>query len=163
MTAVLAATRIQMQFKFLIGLTTAVGTAGILWIGTQHALRGDLTIGNIVIFLYYVAALYTPLEAIMYTTSTIQGASGSARRVMEILARERDVADRPHATALAFVRGNVRFDDVTFGYNRAAPCCETSLDVKCERIAIMAPRVQAKALVRPAAALFRSVAGPRHD
>ncbi len=135
----LAATRIQMQFKFLIGLATAVGTAGILWIGAQHALRGELTVGTIVAFLYYLAALYTPLEAIMYTTSTIQGASGSARRVMEILARERDIANRPHARPLSSVKGNVRFEDVTFGYEPNRPVLRNiALDVNSgERIAIV--------------------------
>src|SRR6185436_1741352 len=62
MAATLAATRVQTQFKFLIGLATALGTAGILWIGTQHALRGELSIGDIILFLYYLGALYTPLE-----------------------------------------------------------------------------------------------------
>jgi ATP-binding cassette subfamily B protein/subfamily B ATP-binding cassette protein MsbA len=139
MVTTLAATRIQMQFKFLIGLATAVGTAGILWIGAQHALRGELTVGTIVAFLYYLAALYAPLEAIMYTTSTIQGASGSARRVMEIFARERDIADSPHATPLSSVKGNVRFDDVTFGYEPDRPVLRNiSLEVKPgERIAIV--------------------------
>jgi ATP-binding cassette subfamily B protein/subfamily B ATP-binding cassette protein MsbA len=139
MATTLAATRIQMQFKFLIGLATAVGTAGILWIGAQHALRGELTVGTIVAFLYYLAALYTPLEAIMYTTSTIQGASGSARRVMEILARVRDIADRPHAPPLSSVKGNVHFEDVTFGYEPDRPVLRNiSLDAKPgERIAIV--------------------------
>lgn len=121
MATTLAVTRVQMQFKFLIGVATAAGTAGILWIGTQHALRGDLSIGAILLFLSYLGSLYAPLEAIMYTTSTIQGASGSARRVLEILRSEADVCDKPDALALSRFRGEVRFESVTFGYeaNRA--------------------------------------------
>jgi ATP-binding cassette, subfamily B, bacterial len=121
MTTTLAATRVNMQFKFLIGLATALGTAGILWIGTQHALRGDLSVGAIVLFLSYLGSLYAPLEAIMYTTSTIQGASGSARRVLEILESESDVRDKPGAIALRKPRGEVRFDHVTFGYETDRP------------------------------------------
>ncbi len=121
MTATLAATRVQMQFKALIGLATAVGTAGILWIGTQHALRGDLSVGAILLFLSYLGALYAPLEAIMYTTSTIQGASGSARRVLEILQSEAEVRDKPGAAALARPRGHVQFENVTFGYEATRP------------------------------------------
>jgi len=115
MRTTLAATTVQMKFKCLIGLATAVGTAAILWIGTQHALAGRLTPGEIMVFLSYLASLYVPLEAIMYTTSTIQGASGSARRVMEILQTEADVRDRPGAVALRDLRGAVQFDNVTFG------------------------------------------------
>ena len=138
MAATLAATRIQVQFKFLIGLTTAAGTAGILWIGAQHALRGELTVGDIILFLYYLGSLYTPLEAIMYTTSTVQGASGSARRVMEIFERERDVDDRPGAAAVS-LRGHVRFEEVTFGYEPDRPVLHNiSIDVQPgERLAIV--------------------------
>jgi ATP-binding cassette subfamily B protein len=121
MTTTLAATRVQMRFKFLIGLATAVGTAGILWIGTQHALRGELTVGAILLFLSYLGSLYTPLEAVMYTTSTIQGASGSARRVLEVLQSEADVRDKADAVELPRVRGEVRFEKVNFGYQADRP------------------------------------------
>jgi len=121
MLTTLAATRVQMQFKFLIGLATALGTAGILWIGAQHALRGELSLGAILLFLSYLGALYAPLEAIMYTTSTIQGASGSARRVLEVLASEAEVRDRPGARTLPRAGGEVQFENVTFGYETSRP------------------------------------------
>ncbi len=130
MSTTLAATRVQMQFKFLIGLATAVGTAGILWIGAQHALRGELTVGAIVLFLSYLGSLYAPLEAVMYTTSTIQGASGSARRVLEVLRSEVEIRDKPGAVALPHVRGEVRFEKVTFGYETDRPVLrEVTLNV----------------------------------
>src|SRR6266542_6806432 len=121
LAATLTLTNVQLQFKILIGLATAVGTAGILWIGARHALDNQLTIGAILAFLSYLGSLYAPLEAVMYSTSTIQGAAGSARRVGEILASERELADRPGADALSAVRGHVQFDDVTFGYEVGRP------------------------------------------
>src|SRR6266542_891178 len=85
LAATLTLTNVQLQFKILIGLATAGGTAGILWVGARHALDGQLTIGAILAFLSYLGSLYAPLETVMYGTSTIQGAAGSARRVREIL------------------------------------------------------------------------------
>src|SRR6266403_146872 len=114
--ATLSATRMQMEFKVLIGLATAAGTAGILWLGAQHALSGHLTVGIIVLFLSYLGSLYAPLESIMYSSSTIQGATGSARRVWEILKAEREVADKPGALALSRVKGHVEFENVSFAY-----------------------------------------------
>jgi ATP-binding cassette subfamily B protein/subfamily B ATP-binding cassette protein MsbA len=116
LAATLSLTRAQMQFKVLIGLATAVGTAAIIWLGTQHAFAGQLTLGTIIAFLSYLGSLYQPLESIMYTGSTIQGAAGSARRVLEVLQTENLVADRPSAVKLETVRGHVRFENVTFGY-----------------------------------------------
>ena len=57
----------------------------------------------------------------MYTTSTIQGASGSARRVLEVLQSKADVRDKPGAVELARVRGEMRFEKVTFGYEAERP------------------------------------------
>jgi len=75
-----------------------------------------LSLGTILAFLAYLGSLYAPLESIMYTSSTIQGASGSARRVLEVLNTENFVTDRPGAISLSPVRGIVRFENVTFGY-----------------------------------------------
>lgn len=113
--------KIQLRFKILIGLATAAGTAAILWFGTLHALAGELTIGAILLFLSYLGSLYGPLEAVMYSTSTIQGAAGSARRVWEILAADQELTDKPGAVAVHSVRGQVQLQHVTFGYERARP------------------------------------------
>jgi ATP-binding cassette, subfamily B, bacterial len=121
LAATISLTRAQMQFKIMVGLATAVGTAVIIWIGTQHAFAGTLTLGTIIAFLSYLGSLYTPLESIMYTGSTIQGAAGSARRVLEVLQTENLVIDRPAAIGLDAVRGHVRFENVTFGYRPDRP------------------------------------------
>ncbi|PYK99649.1 MAG: ABC transporter ATP-binding protein [Verrucomicrobia bacterium] len=129
--ATLSLTKVQLQFKILIGLATAAGTAVILFVGTRHALNGPLAIGAILVFLSYLGSLYAPLEAVMYSTSTLQGAAGSARRVREILQTEREVADRPDARALSSVSGQVQIEDVTFGYEADRPILRhLSLEVR---------------------------------
>ena len=112
---------VQMQFKILIGLATALGTAAILFVGGHQALSGGMTVGMILLFLSYLSALYTPIETVMYTGATLQGAAGSARRVREVLGTEREVWDKPGAVALSRVRGEVRFENVTFGYEKEHP------------------------------------------
>jgi ATP-binding cassette subfamily B protein/subfamily B ATP-binding cassette protein MsbA len=121
LAAILSTTRVQLQFKILTGLAIAAGTAGILWLGTREALAGRLTTGDLLVFLAYLGSLYTPLSTLMYTPTTIQGAGGSARRVLELLAKEQTVRDRPHAKALARARGEVTLENVTFGYEPGRP------------------------------------------
>ncbi|MEO5802697.1 MAG: ABC transporter ATP-binding protein [Verrucomicrobiota bacterium] len=116
LAAILSTTKVQLQFKILMGLATAVGTAAILWLGAKHALAGDLSIGAILLFLSYLGSLYSPLESIMYTTSTIQGAAGSARRVLEVMESEPDVKNKPNAIPMPRLRGHVQFENVTFSY-----------------------------------------------
>jgi ATP-binding cassette subfamily B protein/subfamily B ATP-binding cassette protein MsbA len=128
--AALAATTVQLRFKVLTGLTTALGTAGILWVGALHVLDGRLSVGGILVFLSYLGSLYGPLEALMYTSSTLQGAAGSARRVLEILQTEPGVADRPGAAPLPPARGRVCLEGVTFGYEPGRPVLrDVSLEV----------------------------------
>ena len=113
LVATLSLTNVQLQFKILIGLATAAGTAGILWLGTE--------LGAILVFLSYLGSLYAPLEAMMYSSSTIQGAAGSARRVWEILQSRQEVRDKPGAPALSSVRGHVVIENVTFGHEPGRP------------------------------------------
>ena len=119
--ATLTLTRVQLRFKILLGLATATGTAMILWFGTRHALAGEMSIGTILLFLSYLAPLYEPLTAVMYTTVVIEGAAGSARRVLEILETEREVSDKPGAAALVATRGHVQMENVSFGYEPDHP------------------------------------------
>lgn len=121
LAATVSLTRLQLQFKILIGLATAVGTAAILWFGTGHALEGRLTVGAILLFLSYLGSLYAPLEAVIYSGSTFQGAAGSARRVWEVLASRPEVAEKPFPIILDAVRGSVQFDHVFFEYDSQGP------------------------------------------
>jgi ATP-binding cassette subfamily B protein/subfamily B ATP-binding cassette protein MsbA len=114
-------TRVQLQFKILMGTATALGTAALIWLGAQHAWAGTLSIGAIVLFLSYLGSLYAPLEALAYTSSTIQGAAGSARRVWEVLQTESRVTDKPGARALQLASGRVQFENVSFGYEPGRP------------------------------------------
>jgi len=139
--AAVAATSVQLKFKILIGLATATGTAAILWIGAHNALSGDLSVGTLLVFLSYLGSLYSPLEGLMYAPSTVQTAAGSARRVLEILEAEEEVRDRPGARALGVVRGHVRVEDVTFGYETGQPVLRgVSLEARPgETVAIVGP------------------------
>jgi ATP-binding cassette subfamily B protein/subfamily B ATP-binding cassette protein MsbA len=107
----------DMWFKLFVGLVTAVGTAGIMYLGALYALEGRVTVGTIVLFLSYLQSLYAPLNAITYTASTIQDAAARAERVMEILDAPLDVEDLPDARDVR-IRGEVRFEEVAFGYEK---------------------------------------------
>ncbi len=117
LSAALSATRIQLAFKVAVGLATALGTAGIIGIGSRQVLTGDLTLGGLLMVLAYLGMLYAPLHALIYTGSTVQSAAGSAWRVIEILETDHEVIDAPHAAAMPRVRGDLRFESVTFGYD----------------------------------------------
>ena len=131
LNAAVASVAVGLKFKVLTGLGTACGTAAIMWLGANSVLAGRLTVGDILVFLAYLAALYGPLETLMYAPSTTQGAAGSARRVREILETRREVDDRPHARPLTRVSGHIGIEHVTFGYDAGRPVLhDVSFDVR---------------------------------
>src|SRR5687768_15388298 len=77
----------------------------------------------------------------MYTSSTIQAAAGSAKRVREVLEKEREVVSKPGARRLSAVRGEVTFDNVTFGYESNRPVLQgVNLKVQPgETVALVGP------------------------
>ncbi|MGH7180151.1 MAG: ABC transporter ATP-binding protein, partial [Tepidisphaeraceae bacterium] len=116
MQAVIAATRAQIGFKFLIGLATGLGSVAIIAVGSRQVLAGQLTLGSLLLFLAYLGALYSPLNTMMYASSTVQGAAGSARRVMEVFEIDREVVDSPHARPVRNCSGQLAFEQVCFSY-----------------------------------------------
>jgi ATP-binding cassette subfamily B protein len=116
LAAVVTTTNVQLTFKVLVGLTTTLGTAAIIWVGAEQALAHHLTLGTLLVLLSYLASLYTPIEATVYSAATFSDAMGSARRVVEVLDVPPEVVDRPGAPALGRVRGAVGLADVWFGY-----------------------------------------------
>jgi ATP-binding cassette subfamily B protein/subfamily B ATP-binding cassette protein MsbA len=106
----------QMWFKLFIGLVTAIGTASIMYFGALYALQGRVTVGTILVFLSYLGLLYGPLNALTFMTSTWQSMAVNADRVLEIFDTALDVQESPDAKS-AQLRGQVRYENVTFGYN----------------------------------------------
>ena len=119
--AALAELDAQYRFKMLVGLALAAGTAAVFWVGAHHVMSGRLTVGTVVVFTAYLTALYTPLESVMYASSTIQGAMGGARRVLEVLDTDPEVTDAPDARPLPRVRGRVTMEGVGFAYEPGRP------------------------------------------
>lgn len=118
--AYLRSTVAGIRFEVLSGIVTTLGTAGIIYLGADLALRGKLTPGTIIVFLSYLSSLYDPLESITGTAQTIQGAAAEADRVMEVLETEPEIQDRPGAID-AQIDGAIRYEHVTFGYERGRP------------------------------------------
>jgi ATP-binding cassette subfamily B protein/subfamily B ATP-binding cassette protein MsbA len=127
-------------FEIVAGIVTTIGTAAIIYIGADLALQGKLTAGTIIVFLSYLGSLYDPLDSITHTAPTIQGAAAEGERVLEILDTAPAVTDRPDAIE-AQVRGAIRYEDVTFGYQPGRPVLrDVSLEARPgDVVAIVGP------------------------
>ena len=135
-----ASAMMDMKFKLVIGLLTALSTAGIVWLGATRVLDGRVTVGTILVFLAYLASLYEPINTVVYTASTMQMLGANAGRVLEMLDAPLDVVEAPHAREIK-VNGHVRYEDVSFAYEPGQPVLQkVSLEAHPgEVIAVVGP------------------------
>src|SRR6266566_872995 len=105
------------RFGVLVGLTTAAGTAAVLFIGVQHVQAGTLTLGQLLMVLGYLGQLYDPLKTISRKAAGIQSYLASAERVFTLLDEPFDVPERVNARSLTRARGAVAFREVSFAYD----------------------------------------------
>ena len=105
------------RFGVLVGLTTAAGTAAVLFIGVQHVEAGTLTLGQLLMVLGYLGQLYDPLKTISRKAAGIQSYLASAERVFTLLDEPFDVPERVNARSLTRARGAVTFREVSFAYD----------------------------------------------
>jgi ATP-binding cassette subfamily B protein/subfamily B ATP-binding cassette protein MsbA len=123
-------------------LLGACGTVLIIWYGAGEVTEGRLTIGELVLFLSYLALFYVPINQIHSVNHMLQHALAASDRVFEVLDAVPEVADRPgvHEPPQS-ARGDVRFDQVQFHYRPDVPVLTNlSLSVAAgERVALVGP------------------------
>ncbi|HXG98128.1 MAG TPA: ABC transporter ATP-binding protein [Gemmatimonadales bacterium] len=109
------------RFGLFVGLTTAAGTAAVLFIGVQHVQAGIITLGQLLLVLGYLAQLYDPLKTISRKAAGIQAYLASAERVFALLDEPSDVPERLRARPLTRATGAVTFRNVSFSYDSERP------------------------------------------
>jgi ATP-binding cassette, subfamily B, bacterial len=121
MKARIAVTWKQGLFGLMVATTTILGTALVLIVGGTHVMRGDMTVGSLIVVINYLGAVYGPLSSIAFTTGQLQAAVAGARRVRAMLALEPETIDAPGAVSADAVTGDVVFDQVSFSYPDGTP------------------------------------------
>jgi ATP-binding cassette subfamily B protein/subfamily B ATP-binding cassette protein MsbA len=132
---------LQTFYSGVINVVMAFGTALAVWVGAQHVLSGELTVGEIVIFTTYLASLYGPINSISQTVGLIQGSKVGVQRVFEILEIERDLKDGSRVFPETGAHGDVSWEGVSFQYVDGQPVLKNiDLQIKAgQKVAIVGP------------------------
>ena len=97
-------------------LAAALVSAILLVMGGHSVLTGRMTLGDLVMYIFLVGLLTTPLLQIAAIASQLGGAFAALRRVAELRASEPEDLDDRRLTPLPAVIGHVAFERVSFGY-----------------------------------------------
>jgi ATP-binding cassette subfamily B protein len=119
----MGAARVRSAFLPALDLLPNLGLIAVLGIGGHRVLDGKMTYGEMLEFMQYIALLVYPLRNLGMTVAFAQRAAAALLRVDEVLSAVPEVADpeRPLALPSTGAVGGVRFRDVVFGYDPAAP------------------------------------------
>jgi ATP-binding cassette subfamily B protein/subfamily B ATP-binding cassette protein MsbA len=103
-----------------------------------------LTVGDLVMFLSYLAALLGPIASLAGSATALQNSLSGLDRVLDLLAEPTEMPDRPGAKVVTpeTVEGRITFRDVSFAYaGNASPVLhDVNLDVRPgEMIALVGP------------------------
>jgi ATP-binding cassette subfamily B protein/subfamily B ATP-binding cassette protein MsbA len=118
----------------------SLGTLLIIWYGAREVMAGALTLGELVMFLSYLALFYVPINQIHSVNHLLQHALAASERVFDILDQPSEVRDRPGVKQPKDrLEGAVRYDGVSFHYRPDVPVLRrVTLDVKPgERVALV--------------------------
>jgi len=105
----------QIQARYIPPLLLTVATVGAFLHGVLLVSRGELNVGGLVAYLGLLSALGYPAFMSIFTFSLVQLGLAGARRILSIMAEETELDENQDGYA-AQIRGEVVFDDVSFGY-----------------------------------------------
>jgi ATP-binding cassette subfamily B protein/subfamily B ATP-binding cassette protein MsbA len=119
----------------------AAGTAIVLFAGGRAVISGRLSVGELIVFVSYLAQLYAPINQITQSWGLIAGARVGARRVFEVLDIEADLKDGNRSFPRGGARGDVAWRSVSFAYRPEIPVLsDIELDVSAgSKIAVVGP------------------------
>ena len=120
--------RLTAHYERIVEIIVAIGTAGILWLGAVKAYRGQISVGDLMVFLTYLRSAYRPVKAMANRSSHVAKAVVRGEKILEILEMRPEVADDDTGKSAADIKGDIRFENINFSYVDSRP---TLTDFSC--------------------------------
>ena len=99
-----------------VELLSALVTIEILVIGGIEAINGHTSTGVVFAFIAALNNFFDPIQQLSQLYTTYQSGMAALDKIFELLDEQPDIVDAPGAPELPRVRGELRFDDVSFRY-----------------------------------------------
>lgn len=142
--------RLEAGLQRNVEILIAVSTAMVLWFGSIQVLKGMLSPGELLVFVYYLRRLFRPVRDFSKYTARLAKASAAGERVLAVLEQKQDVRDQENAIPAPMFVGKISFRDVNFGYlpEERDILRKFNLDIATgEKLAIVGPSGSGKTTV----------------
>jgi ATP-binding cassette subfamily B protein len=114
----LSALRLSAWNQPLMVLALNAVTVLTLWVGGAAVIGHHLSLGILVAVTQYALLLGTPVRSFGFMVTWLMRAVSGGARIFEVLDTEPVIVDAPHSHTLAHVEGRVRYEHVSFAYDR---------------------------------------------
>ncbi len=118
--AALRARKVKAFLSPAITIIVSLCTAFVLWRSSALILRGTMTAGALTVFLAYLAQFFKPVKDLATMTNSIAQTAVGVERVRAILEAGDVIPERPDAREPQALKGDIKFDSVSFGYSEDA-------------------------------------------
>ena len=119
--AMLKALKVSAIFHPSVEFISSLGTILVVGFGGWLAWREGLRVEDIVAFLLYLGLFYAPVTGLANLLENMQQSLAGAERVLAVLDTPCEIQDKPNAMPLRDVKGDIRFDHVSFAYDEQIP------------------------------------------
>ncbi len=89
----------------------------LMWRASDGVVKGELTLGDLVMVNALLIQLYIPLNFLGTMYREIKQALTDMEKMFRLLGENREIADKPDAKSLIVQGANIKFDHVNFGYD----------------------------------------------
>ena len=105
------------------GSTVIIGIIGVLmiWLGGQAILAGQMTLGDLIMYIFFIGLVAAPLVSIASIGTQITEAFAGLDRIREILDMPTETDEDANRASIDRLKGDVAFEDVSFEYNPGVP------------------------------------------
>jgi len=108
-------------FLPVVQIISALAIGAVVWYGGLQTEIGGISIGGIQAFILYVTFMLWPIQEMARVYAEMQQAIASAERIFSLLDAVPEIADREDAIEAESIRGDIRFKDVEFYYEKDKP------------------------------------------
>lgn len=140
-TTKLQAYRIMTASMTLSYLSTRLVQLVIMVAGTWYVLKGELSYGGFIGFLLLVEVFFRPVQKISSVMESYPKGIAGFRRFTQLLDTAPEITDKPDARVVSALKGDIEFDNVTFGYSGGSPVLkDLNLTIRAgETVAFVGP------------------------
>lgn len=125
----LGAVKVAAFFTPTVDALGAVATALVVWVGGTAVLGESITAGVLVAFILYIDRFFEPIRDLFRRFDTLQSTMAGGERILQLLETPVEVQDEAGAGELSAIRGDVRFEQVSFHYSDDPTPVLTDIDL----------------------------------